>query len=179
MKSSFLQECAEEFRDDSASVAHSPKATALCNKPNTERLAVERRWIDATGQSVPYALTGKLLAGALAYEEQCRSEGGMTLQQQRILKRLVTVPGPSSKRTVNGSKDHNRKRSSDRLPFAIGTEFIREWQGRDHIVILTPDGLLWSGKIFSSLSAVARAITGTRWNGRRFFGVKQSEKRRR
>lgn len=60
------------------------------------------------------------------------------------------------------------------LPFAIGTEFHREWQGRVHMVMVTGDGLLWSGRTYGSLSAVSHAITGTRWNGYRFSGVRRS-----
>jgi hypothetical protein len=50
---------------------------------------------------------------------------------------------------------------------------VREYEGVTHHVSVAPDGLIWNGKVFSSLSAVARTITGTNWNGRRFFGLPQ------
>jgi Protein of unknown function (DUF2924) len=53
-----------------------------------------------------------------------------------------------------------------------GTILVREWQGTTHHVTVTDDGFLWSGKTHHSLSSIARAITGTKWNGPRFFGLR-------
>ena len=53
-----------------------------------------------------------------------------------------------------------------------GTRLIREWNGREHVVDVTEKGYLWKGKTWRSLSAIAREITGTKWSGPRFFGVK-------
>ena len=53
----------------------------------------------------------------------------------------------------------------------IGTVLVREYQGRRHTVTVAPDGYVWEGTSYSSLSAIARAITGTVWNGPRFFAV--------
>ncbi|MFD0916843.1 DUF2924 domain-containing protein [Pseudahrensia aquimaris] len=146
-----------------------------------EPMSVEQRWFHATGVGVPSALTGLLLTAALQYEEQCKASGGLTLQQKRHLASVAkaNVPGTVSKERTrsdstllgealthppSGKARHKRS-------FAIGTEFHREWKGRVHIVMTTADGFLWSGQTYRSLSAVARAITGTRWNGLRFFGV--------
>jgi len=52
-----------------------------------------------------------------------------------------------------------------------GTRLVREWQGRVHEVVVLDEGFLWSGKRHGSLSEIARAITGTRWSGPRFFGL--------
>jgi hypothetical protein len=49
---------------------------------------------------------------------------------------------------------------------------MREWQGVEHVVTVTADGFEWQGRPYKSLSAIARAITGTRWNGWVFFGLK-------
>lgn len=55
-----------------------------------------------------------------------------------------------------------------------GTKLSREWQGVRHEVVVEPDGkLVWSDRRYTSLSQVARAITGTRWNGPRFFGLRE------
>ena len=53
-----------------------------------------------------------------------------------------------------------------------GTRLIREWQGVDHTVTVLRDGYEWQGRPYQSLSAIARSITGTRWNGWVFFGLK-------
>ncbi len=55
---------------------------------------------------------------------------------------------------------------------APGTLLRREWRGKDIVVTVLPDGFDYGGEIFRSLSAVARAITGTQWNGHIFFGLK-------
>jgi hypothetical protein len=52
-----------------------------------------------------------------------------------------------------------------------GTILVREWQGTTHHVTVTDDGFLWNGKPHRSLSTITRAITGTKWNGPRFFGL--------
>ena len=54
-----------------------------------------------------------------------------------------------------------------------GTLLRREWNGVVHAVTVTPDGFAWSGSTYKSLSQVARAITGTRWSGPRFFGLRE------
>ena len=50
---------------------------------------------------------------------------------------------------------------------------MREWQGVTHHVTVVEEGFLWNGQPYSSLSAIARAITGTNWNGPRFFGMRE------
>lgn len=55
--------------------------------------------------------------------------------------------------------------------FNSGTKFIREYNGRKHQVLAVEQGFEYNGKIYKSLSAIANEITGTRWNGKRFFGV--------
>ena len=52
-----------------------------------------------------------------------------------------------------------------------GSRLIREWHGAVYVVDIVEDGVIWDQKSYASLSAVAREITGTRWNGRKFFGV--------
>ena len=60
----------------------------------------------------------------------------------------------------------------------IGTVLVRDYQGRRHTVTVEPDGYVWEGNPYSSLSAIARAITGTAWSGPRFFAVKSSGDRK-
>lgn len=114
-------------------------------------------------------LTGMLGERAAAYEQQCWLHGGLSLPQQKALKAVLQ----SVDHTSSGKEKRRAEPPRGHLPFAVGTEFIREWKGREHIVVMTSDGLLWSGQTFKSLSAVAHAITGTKWNGYRFFGVER------
>jgi hypothetical protein len=56
-----------------------------------------------------------------------------------------------------------------------GTRLIREWQGQTHEVIILDQGYLWQGERYRSLSQIAQAITGTRWSGPRFFGIRNGD----
>ena len=73
----------------------------------------------------------------------------------------------------------DRKKSrirADAMPIA-GTRLVREWRGVEHVVTVTAGGFEWQGQPYKSLSAIARAITGTRWNGLVFFGLKNRRRR--
>ncbi|MEL6504887.1 MAG: DUF2924 domain-containing protein [Pseudomonadota bacterium] len=138
---------------------------------------LRRQWRTLTGQDAPKGLSGKLLAAALSYEEQHQTavaaeRQGLTLTDRKHL-RAIARGG------IAGSRDCNPKdraclkskmeRPSDGL--SLGTQFVRAWQGQDQVVTVVEGGFLWNGTVYGSLSAAARAITGTRWNGRRFFGL--------
>ena len=58
----------------------------------------------------------------------------------------------------------------------VGTRLVREWDGAEHTVTVLRDGYEWQCRKFRSLSAVARAITGTNWNGFRFFGMREKKR---
>jgi Protein of unknown function (DUF2924) len=70
-------------------------------------------------------------------------------------------------------RSNREARSSFDAFSARGTVLVREWQGTTHHVTIMNDGFLWSGIAYRSLSGVARAITGTKWNGPRFFGMRR------
>ncbi len=57
----------------------------------------------------------------------------------------------------------------------VGSVIVREYQGKVHEVMVVPDGFIWQGKVYASLSTIARKITGTSWNGPRFFGLRGGE----
>ena len=78
----------------------------------------------------------------------------------------------------DGGNRTNRGIRADRDRPITGTRLLREWQGVEQIVTVTADGFEWQGRPYKSLSAIARAITGTRWNGWTFFGLKNHRGRR-
>lgn len=101
----------------------------------------------------PQLRSVELLALMLAYRIQADQAGGVSVELRRNLRRTSSSPGLS--------------------PLRPGTKLSREWQGIRHDVVVEADGQLsWSGGRYASLSHVARAITGTRWNGPRFFGLR-------
>ena len=58
----------------------------------------------------------------------------------------------------------------------IGTRLVREWDGVEHVVTVLQGGFDWQGRRYKSLSAIARDITGTQWNGYRFFGLRENKR---
>lgn len=101
----------------------------------------------------PPSVSRDLLLRALAWERQANAFGGLSKEARRML----AGPGAVA-------------RASKPTP---GTRYVREWQGEMQVVSVSPDGsLIWKQQRFTSLSAVARAITGTRWSGPAFFGLK-------
>ena len=104
----------------------------------------------------------------LAHQLQAKTHGDLNPEHKKY---LDLVGRTLSKRPDAPVPNFSREKSQ----FKSGTVFVREHDGVEHRVLATPEGLLWDQKTYSSLSAVAHAITGTNWNGRRFFGFKTSE----
>lgn len=72
---------------------------------------------------------------------------------------------------ASGSRSRSTAATTIKPPPAPGTRLMREWNGRMHVVDITEGGILFDGKLYRSLTAVARRITGTHWSGPRFFGL--------
>ena len=100
----------------------------------------------------------------IAYRIQELIYGGPDRETRRMLDLLADE--------VEGVARRKNQIADPRNP-VIGTKLIREWDGVEQTVIVLKDGFDWQGRKFKSLSAVARAITGTRWNGYRFFGLRE------
>jgi hypothetical protein len=115
------------------------------------------RWRAVHGAPPPKGMSRRLLLLALAYRLQADAYGALDLKTNRYL-RAVAVGSPEAVRPLPALKP--------------GMRLMREWNGRTHVVDVTDDGLLWSGETYPSLSAIARAITGARWSGPRFFGLR-------
>ena len=97
----------------------------------------------------------------LAYRIQELAYGGLPEQTVAQLREIADEREKASNRRRNGP-----------LP---GTRFVREWNGERYEVTVTRDGYEYRGRPFKSLSAIAREITGTRWNGPAFFGLRKQE----
>lgn len=116
------------------------------------QLATE--WIRLTKGAVPN-VSADLLRLAIAYEIQCRAVGGLSRHVQRRLSQVVAG-------------------KTETQELAPGTRLAREWNGVVQIVVVDGRGaIIWNDREWRSLSEVARAITGTRWSGPAFFGLRQ------
>ena len=107
------------------------------------------------------------LESRMAYRIQELTYGGPDKQTRRLLDLLANE--------VEGTLTRKAQIADPRNP-VVGTKLIREWDGIAHTVTVLKDGFDWQGRKFKSLSAVARAITGTRWNGYRFFGLRERKR---
>jgi hypothetical protein len=107
------------------------------------------------------------LESRLAYRIQELTYGGPDKQTRRLLDLLADE--------VEGTLTRKAQIADPRNP-VVGTKLIREWDGIAHTVTVLKDGFDWGGQRYKSLSAVARAITGTRWNGYRFFGLRERKR---
>ena len=103
----------------------------------------------------------------LAYRIQELTYGGPDKQTRRLLDLLADE--------VEGTLTRKAQIADPRNP-VVGTKLIREWDGIADTVTVLKDGFDWGGQRYKSLSAVARAITGTRWNGYRFFGLRERKR---
>ena len=136
------------------------RIVALKEAPTPE---LKQQWRDLF-ETDPPPYNRRFLESRIAYRIQELAYGGLKPETVRRLEQLGEE--------LDGGKVAVRKRRADDRPIA-GTRLIREWQGVEQTVTVLPDGYEWQGRPYKSLSAVARAITGTQWNGWTFFGVRR------
>jgi hypothetical protein len=143
-----------------------PKLSELSTAGRAELLAI---WIATLGKP-PAALRSshELLASAVAWQLQERKFGGLSGAAKRKLSVLARA--------------QERKKRSSQLPgvstnLRPGTVISKQWRGAQHVVMVLADGFQHQGKVYGSLSHVAREITGTRWNGPAFFGLRKGHGR--
>ena len=111
----------------------------------------------------PRRMNRELLMLAVAWKIQEQAYGGLTAATRRRLADLAT--------TMERDGDVKRARVARLKP---GAKLVREWRGQTHTIVVTEDGFTWQGKHWQSLSVIARSITGVRWSGPRFFGLKDA-----
>jgi len=117
-------------------------------------------WVEEFGRPAPAHFRRDLLIRAIAYRIQERKAGGLRPATIRRLKRLAE--------NLQDGREPKALSPSRLLP---GVRLMREWNGETHVVDVLAAGFAWRGAHYTSLSAIARAITGVRWSGPRFFGL--------
>ena len=128
---------------------------------------VQREWEARLGIKPPKVRSADVLARMLAWRAQEREHGGLEPDVKARLRRLGKV-----------SEREPERPKRIRPSLSPGTTLVREWQGGTHHVRVTDAGFEYAGRGYGSLSEVARAITGTRWSGPRFFGLDAKTGRR-
>lgn len=122
-----------------------------------DRAALIAAWDEVFAAPVPKRLSRPFLRRFLAFELQAQERGGLPKGfVARLAKAVRDDRGPTSPALKPGGR------------------LIREWNGVTYMVDVVNGGFLWNGQRYASLSPIARAITGARWSGPRFFGLKTS-----
>jgi hypothetical protein len=125
--------------------------------------ALRNHWQAAFGRPSPPHLPRQLLFRILAYRVQADQLGDLDAESRRLLDSTES-PEKAAERTL-AQRGQVRQLNP-------GIILGREWKGRMHRVTVLPEGFAWNGRTYPSLSTIALAITGTRWNGPRFFGLR-------
>jgi hypothetical protein len=135
-------------------------AAQVAALPKTPTLELKQMWRELFDREPP-GFSRNYLISRLAYRIQELAYGGLKPATRAKLDALADGLDPKAarKRIAKGP--------------VVGTRLVREFQGREYTVTVLADGFEWEGRRYKSLSAVARTITGTRWNGLTFFGVKR------
>lgn len=145
------------------------KDTILAQLAEIEELdlgGLKERWRLLFGKEPPGYSTA-MMRGRLCYRVQELAMGGLSETARATLRDAL----PDGE---GGGGKLQRRKPVDGMP-VTGTRLMRDWQGKRYEVVVTGQGFELDGRLFRSLSAVAREITGTRWNGWKFFGLKRSK----
>ncbi len=126
------------------------------------------RWEQVFNRTAPTRASRDLLLRSLAYHIQEQAEGGLNKVTRRRLAKLAGLNG-----------ENREPISPPILQLKLGSRLIREWHGEVHRVTVLEKGFDWRGIRYASLSQIARAITGARWSGPLFFGLRKTGSRAR
>jgi hypothetical protein len=141
---------------------HEALATEIAGLSELSTDQLRERWGTICGKAPSREIGRSFLTRAIAYDLQERTHGGLKSSAGRVLSHAV-----------DEAVSDSAKKPLTRMA-QTGTILIREWQGIAHRVTMLDDGVSFNGKRYRSLSEVAREITGSRWSGPRFFGLRSS-----
>ena len=181
---------ASRITDLGAVEAHSEAqilADAIAELQQLDTGALQKRWRSLMGCSLPFDLGRPLTLRILAYKLQAQHLGDLDRASLRELTSLAgqkTTAAPLDMNVPGMSAGGRATPIAAGKPVSLtpariarpGTLLVREHGGDLHRVMVQDEGVTWNGKTYDSLSKVAFAITGTRWNGPRFFGLRSPSK---
>jgi len=133
-----------------------------------DKAALRAQWLELFKRPAPPQLRRDLLLRILTYRIQEQAYGGLSARTRSRLRQLARM------------LEKNPKAALPSAPtIKPGTRLLRQWQGQTHTVTVIEGGFDYKGKRYASLSQIARLITGTRWSGPLFFGLKGSRREER
>ena len=134
-------------------------------------VGLRARWQSIFGVTAPAHLTRHLLFAVIACRLQTDRFGDLDHATLQVLKRSVAKEAGQAMSARLACFDQKR------AELTPGTVLVREWNRQSQRVVVLADGFAWNGQTYDSLSKVGFAITGTKWNGPRFFGLRGKEDR--
>jgi hypothetical protein len=129
---------------------------------------LRRQWRAHLGGEAPAHLPRWLLIRVLAYGLQSDAFADLDQSIRRILR-------SGKDDSVGAPFDCRAPQTREGVGLKAGAPLVREWKGQPERVMILEEGFAWNGQTFRSLSQIAKAITGTNWNGHRFFGLRQGK----
>src|SRR5713101_1270524 len=143
----------------------SPVEVELDRLPTTPIAELRKRYRELFRTEPPKAFGPDLLRRSIAHRIQEKAYGGLSASVRRLLDQLVKA----AMARPNGRLELPRR-------IKPGSELARTWKGKTYRVMVMADGFAFDGETFTSLSEIASEITGTKWNGPRFFGLRSTSK---
>lgn len=137
--------------------------TELDRLPTTPIADLRKQYRELFRTEPPKAFGPDLLRRSIAHRIQEKAYGGFSASTKRLLNQLVKA----AMAKPNGRLELPRR-------IKPGSELVRTWKGKSYRVVVMADGFAYDGETFASLSEIASVITGTRWNGPRFFGLRSA-----
>ena len=135
----------------------------IARLPELDIAELRVRWKKLFGNPAPKSLRRKFLAKAVAFQMRLNAAGGLSPHVRRRLREIADAARRGEVDAVLGTPGIKRS-----------TQMMRQWKEKTYTVTTLDHGFEFEGKVFSSLSAIAKAITGTNWNGYAFFGIKRT-----
>jgi hypothetical protein len=137
--------------------------TEIRRLPDLSLAELRDRWKTFYGNPAPRSLRRSFLAKAVAYQMHVEAYGDLSNSTKRRLREIAEAVRRGNPDVAGVARK-----------IRPGTQMIRQWQDTTHVVTATSQGFEWNGKSHNSLSAIAKQITGTNWNGYVFFGIKRA-----
>src|SRR5437879_4927126 len=142
-------------------------ADEISRLPALSRTGLLSLWRELFGQPAHPKLRRDLIVPILAYKLQEKAYGGLKPSTRRRLREIA-----------EGLERDRHAHVHSKPSIKAGTKLLRQWQDQTHEVLVTREGFEYAGRQYRSLSQIARKITGTRWSGPAFFGLKQLPNKR-
>jgi hypothetical protein len=161
----------QKKRRDGRASTKRPVENEIAHLRGLDLGGLRARWQSIFQRQAPAHLTRHLLFAVIAYRLQADRFGDLDHATRQVLDRTSAKEAGSAMSSRLASFDQKR------TELTPGTVLVREWDRQSQRVMVMANGFAWNGQTYDSLSKVAFAITGTKWNGPRFFGLRDKEER--